>query len=94
MKGKCWFVQSESSNTFTSNEYQCNFCEKNFNGKSEYMKNRMLEHTMNVTPCIHALTGKCIYGKENCWYIYDKQETDKTEKSFNITKMCLTNFLI
>ena len=53
----CWFVHAESGETFTTNDYQCNFCDKKFNSLSKFMKHIKLEHEMNVTPCAHALTG-------------------------------------
>ena len=84
MADKCWFVHAECGNTFATDEHECNICDTTFDNKSEYMKHRKLKHETNVTPCIHAMTSKCIFGKEKCWFLHDKQEVlveaEKTEK--------------
>ena len=81
---KCWFAHTESDITCSTNKYQCNLCDRNFDRKSGFMKHRKSEHETSVTPCVHANRGKCIFGKDNCWFLHDKQEvfieTDKTDK--------------
>ena len=76
-ENKCWF-RHDTSSRISLQEYDCNFCEKNFQTKSVCMIHKKKEHSSNVQKCKKYLTNDCQYSNQKCWFIHEKHTNDHT----------------
>ena len=81
----CWF--SHDSNLKQDlQEFSCNFCEKTFNIKKDFMKHKKLEHRENVQFCKNELTSSCPYSNQVCWFVHSINNDDKQHASIENNK--------
>lgn len=68
----CWFSHSESSKDKAKiTSFKCNFCEKSFDNRYEFMHHRKKEHVQSVPDCKKASNGTCWFGDKNCWFLHN-----------------------
>ena len=72
----CWYGHSlnkERASETSANiiaEFECKFCKKVFESKSEFMKHRKAKHPQVVKQCRDSASGSCRFSDEECWYIH------------------------
>ena len=80
----CWYSHTikESDKNVRQQDFDCKFCEKVFERKSDFMRHRKIEHPEKIAICTNQRDSWCIFGSENCWYRHDNHITN--EKIENI----------
>ena len=80
----CWYSHTikESDNNVSQQDFNCKFCKKVFERKSDFMRHRKIEHPEKIAICTNQRDSWCIFGSENCWYKHDNHITN--EKIENI----------
>lgn len=67
----CWFSHKISSPDKPLTSFKCNYCEKVFDNRYEFMHHRKLEHAQSVPHCKKANSGTCWFGARNCWFLHE-----------------------
>ena len=73
---KCWFIHDEVKQ---ATEFNCKLCEKSFVNLHELMKHKKIIHMRKVQVCKNINNGRCMYGKQNCWFKHEETETEINE---------------
>jgi len=76
-ENECWF-RHDTSSRISLQAYDCNFCEKKFQTKFEFMIHKKEEHSSNVQKCQKYLKNNCQYSNKKCWFIHEKNTNDHT----------------
>ena len=63
----CWFSHTKSVDVVKRN-FKCNYCEENFNIKTDFMVHKKKHHAENVPKCREELN--CHYGAKKCWFLH------------------------
>jgi hypothetical protein len=76
----CWFSHIRSKNNLETVNFKCNSWEKVFKFQSELLRHKKQEHTNLVPICRNSKNGTCIFGTLKCWFVHERNETEKTNK--------------
>ena len=88
-KDKCWFAHITDNDIPLSNEYACKLCDKVCRSQADLLHHRRKKHENQVPSCDKFKNGRCIYGKENCWFVHNGQENIMEENNLEENKNVL-----
>ena len=76
----CWFNHLETVQNFT--RIDCNFCDKDFETRCDFLKHKKKEHKQFVPTCRNDENGNCFYN-EYCWFVHKNDHKEKNEEENN-----------
>ena len=74
-----------------SDRLNCNFCEEKFSTKKHLMKHKKTMHMEKVSICWRFVSGTCIFGDQNCWFIHSKSSNNLEAE--NLNAVCVKFFV-
>ena len=65
----CWYVHDKQTESEENeNNFKCDLCKENINGRSSFMKHRKTLHPESVPSCDKFVKGQCSRGSQECWF--------------------------
>ena len=71
-KDDCWFRHDTQKELVL--EFDCNFCEKRFLTKNEFMKHKKSNHKEYVQNCRNDIKNNCQFSSKMCWFLHQTSE--------------------
>ena len=85
----CWFSHTKSVD-FVKRNFKCNYCEENFDIKTDFMVHKKKQHAENVPKCREELN--CHYGAKKCWFLHalprDENRNGNDNQEYLGRKIC------
>ena len=87
-KNDCWYVHEEAlmeiDESFKDEKvlqsFKCNYCEEQYEVKSEFMRHKKEKHRSNVDKCEKHLKNICIRNDSTCWFIHEQVGDEVSQK--------------
>ena len=78
----CWYSHNikESDRNSFQKIFRCNFCEKTFERKGDFMRHRKSDHLEKVAICTNEKNYSCTFDPDKCWYRHQNAKNNEDEK--------------
>ena len=74
----CWFLHCESADeSLAAANIKCNFCEKEFQFRSQLLRHKKQKHWDSVSICRNEEQNNCKFGSKNCWFKHENEKIIK-----------------